>query len=91
MDNHLRQYIWEVIEETVSKLKCDNADYQKLIKDRETLAAAVAEILNRLSEAEQETYEQYQNTNHLVWCMERTHIYMRGFKDCYKFYKWMQM
>ena len=91
MDNNLRQYIWEIIEETVSNLKDDNEDYHKLINDRETLATVVADILNRLSESEQETYEQYQNTNHLVWGMEKAHIYLRGFRDCYKLFKWLQL
>ena len=36
MDNHLRQYIWEIIEVTVSNLKDDNEDYHKLIKDAKT-------------------------------------------------------
>ena len=91
MDCLLRQYIWELIEEAISELRNENEDYGKLMVTRANLDKEVAEILARLNPDEQETFSQYQTATHLVWGMEKVHIYLRGFKDCYRFYRWIQM
>ena len=89
MDSHMRQYLWETIEEAISLLQGENEDYSKLIKDREKQSAEVVEILSRLNKTEQEVFEQYQNTNNLAWGVEKTHIYIKGFRDCYRLLKWL--
>jgi hypothetical protein len=91
MNDIVKQVITEIIEREIQRLRDDDFDYCKLLQERKAADADVERILAGLNESDREIIEQYQDKNHLVWGIERINIYMRGFKDAHRFFKWMQM
>lgn len=90
MDNlkaEFQDFMGCMIEDTLSKLKAENAEYGRYGENKRNSVKKIGEILNKLPSEDKKFMESYEMDLFNIAAIEQRHLYKRGYLDCIKLLK----
>ena len=75
------------IEDAIEKLLEISPQYNKNYKEREIIMEQLHKLKTKLSEEERKCIEKYENNHFIIRDLERSWLYLQGYRDCIKFLK----